>query len=116
MTNRLARVRENIKEVVGIVIETKLKDPRVEMVTITDVDISPDLRHCKIFFSTLGDKKEHDRALEGLTSAAGFIRGELGRSLKMKYTPELEFHFDKSVEHGARISEILRKIKSEQEG
>lgn len=113
MSDRLARVRENIKETVGLLLEQEIKDPRVGFVTITDVDISADLRHCKIFFSTLGGKKQHDRALAGLQSARGFIRSELGKSLRMKYTPEIEFRFDPSVEKGVRIAKILNKIKGE---
>lgn len=111
MSDRLARVRKNIKEAVSMTLELEIKDPRVGFTTITDVDISADLRHCKIFFSTLGGTKEHEQALAGLQSARGFIRGELGKSLRMKYTPEIEFIFDRTVETGARIEQILNDIK-----
>jgi len=111
MSDRLARVRKNIKEAVSMMLELEIKDPRIGFTTITDVDISADLRHCKVFFSTLGEAKEHEQALAGLRSASGFIRGELGKSLRMKYTPEIEFIFDTSVESGARIEEILNEIK-----
>ena len=116
MSDRLARVRENVKETVSMMLEREIKDPRIGFVTITDVDISADLRHCKIFFSSLGGEKQHEKALAGLQSAKGFIRSELGKRLRMKYTPEIEFHFDTSVEQGVRIAEILNKIKKESEG
>ncbi|HEX21168.1 MAG TPA: 30S ribosome-binding factor RbfA [Actinobacteria bacterium] len=111
MSGRLARVKKNIKEAVGMMLELEIKDPRIGFTTITDVDISADLRHCKVFFSTLGEAEDHQRALAGLQSASGFIRGELGKHLRMKYTPEIEFIFDNSVERGARIEEILNNIK-----
>lgn len=112
MSERLARVRENIKETVGMLLERRIKDPRIGLVTVTGVDVSPDLRHCKIFFSTMGGKKRREKAMDGLESARGFIRGELGKTLQMKYTPEVEFVFDDSVEKGARIAEILNKLKT----
>ncbi len=114
MSERLAKVTENVKETVSLLIERKIKDPRIEFVTITGVDISADLRHCKVFFSTLGGKKEHDRALEGLESASGYIRGELGKRLRMKYTPKVRFYFDESVEQGERIDKIINRLKTEE--
>ena len=114
MSERLARVSENIKETVSLLIERKIKDPRVEFVTVTGVDVSADLRHCKVFFSTMGGKMEHDRALVGLESASGYIRGELGKRLRMKYTPRVRFYFDESVEQGQRIDRIINKLKSEE--
>lgn len=115
MSERLARVRKNIKEEVGMMLELEIKDPRIGFVTITDVDISADLRHCKIFFSALGGAKKREKALAGLQSARGFIRGELGKRLQMKYTPDIEFIYDTSVEKGFRIAEILNKIKAEKQ-
>ncbi len=114
MSERLARVTENVKETVSLLIERKIKDPRIELVTITGVDISGDLRHCKVFFSTLGGKAEHDRALEGLESASGYVRRELGKRLRMKYTPGVRFYFDESVEQGERIDKIITRLKAEE--
>ena len=114
MSERLARVTENVKEMISLLIDRKIKDPRVEFVTVTGVEVSADLRHCKVFFSTLGGKKEHDRALVGLESASGYIRGELGKRLRMKYTPAIRFYFDETVEQGERIDRIINRLKAKE--
>ena len=93
----------------------EIKDPRVAdaFVTITAARVSPDLKYCKLYYSSLtGDKKEIGR---GLMSASGFIRSRLAERLNLRITPELSFEADNSIENGARIAEVLRQIKSEDE-
>ena len=83
-----------------------MRDPRVGMVTITAVDVSPDLSHAKVYFTTLS--KEHiDEAREGLQRAAGFLRSQLARRVKLYTTPELRFAYDESVERGDRLSRLI---------
>ena len=84
----------------------ELRDPRVGMVTITAVDVSPDLSHAKVFFTTLS--KEHvDEARRGLQRAAGFLRSQLARRIRLYTTPELRFVYDESVERGDRLSRLI---------
>ncbi len=91
-------------------LERKTKDPRLEMVTITDVVVTPDASRADVYFSTLGGEDALEDAREGLESAAGWLRRELGRQLRLRQTPELVFHVDRSVERGERISSILDEL------
>jgi len=104
---RPQRLAEQIKEEVSLVIAGELEDPRVGLVTVTEARLSPDLRHAKIFVSVRGTKEEIKASLAALKHAAGFIRAQLGPSLTVRYTPELHFVHDDSVETAARIEELL---------
>jgi ribosome-binding factor A len=106
-TARMRRVNEVIREVLGAAISTELKDPRIGFVTVTDVDTSPDLRASRVYVSVLGTEAEREQTLEGLASAHGFLQGKIGDELRMKRTPTLTFHYDESVERGARLSRLL---------
>ncbi len=108
---RLSRVGETVRAEISEMILRDLKDPRIGLVTITDVVMSPDLRQARVYFSRIGTKEESEESLVGLTKAAGFIRRELGRRLKLKFAPELRFLHDDSLETGARISDLLREIE-----
>jgi ribosome-binding factor A len=88
----------------------KIKDPRLEMVTISGVDISPDLKQARVFFSRFGEPADIQRALEGLKSAAGFIKRELGQRLKLRHVPELEFMHDTSYAYGDRIESLIKGL------
>ncbi len=104
---RPQRLAEQIKEEVSLVIAGELEDPRVGLVTVTEAKLSPDLRHAKIFVSVRGTKEEVKASLAALKHASGFIRAQLGPSLTIRYTPELHFVHDDSVETAARIEELL---------
>lgn len=104
---RPQRLAEQIKEEVSLVIAGELEDPRVGLVTVTEAKLSPDLRHAKIFVSVRGTKEEVKASLAALRHASGFIRAQLGPSLTIRYTPELHFVHDDSVETAARIEELL---------
>lgn len=104
---RMRRVNEVIREVLGAAIATDLKDPRIGFVTVTDVDTSPDLRAARVYVSVLGDAHERERTLAGLRSSHGFLQSRINDELRMKRTPTLTFHYDESVERGARISRLL---------
>jgi ribosome-binding factor A len=106
-SSRMRRVNEVIRQVLGDVIATDLKDPRIGFVTVTDVDTSPDLRTARVYVSVLGDEADRENALAGLQSAHGFLQGRIAAELRMKRTPTLTFHYDDSVDRGVRISRLL---------
>ena len=107
-SNRIGRINEVIQKELSDLFRT-LKDPRVQggMVTITHVDTTSDLRYSRIFVSVL-DKEQEKDVLRGLKSAAGYLRRELGAAIRLRYTPELQFVADDSIEYGAHILEMLR--------
>ncbi len=110
VSRRVERVATAIKEEVSTIIQEEVKDPRIGFITVTDVELSEDLRHAKVFISVYGNESEKVKALKGLSSAAGFIRSQMGKRIKLRYTPEIVFKWDRSIERGAHIEELLRKI------
>ena len=114
--HRPGRLKETMKEEISDIIRKEMKDPRIaDMTTITGVEVTKDLRHAKVFASIYGDEKKQQDAIAGLQSAAGFIRTELARRIRLRHTPELTFHLDTSIAHGARISELINQVKSQEE-
>ena len=107
-SNRINRINEEIQKELSSLFRT-LKDPRVQggMVTVTHVDTTSDLRYAKVFVSVL-DKTQEKDVIKGLKSASGYLRRELGAAVKLRYTPELQFVADDSIEYGAHILEMLR--------
>ncbi|PZR65340.1 MAG: 30S ribosome-binding factor RbfA [Solirubrobacterales bacterium] len=110
----MRRVDEAIREVLSEALAAGLKDPRIGFVTVTSVDTSPDLRQARVYVSVLGDERSRDNTLDGLTSAAGFLQRETGRSLRLKRTPTLSFHYDESIDRGMRIGALLAQDDSKQ--
>lgn len=111
-SNRIGRINEEIQRELSDQFR-HLKDPRVSqtgMVSITRVDTTGDLRYARVYISVL-DKAQEKEVLKGLKSASGFLRRELGRTLQLRYTPELQFIGDDSIQHGAHILEVLRKME-----
>ena len=114
--HRPGRLREVMKEEISDILRKELKDPRIgDLTSITSVEVTRDLRHAKVYASILGDDEKQKEAIKGLQSAAGFIRSELGRRVRLRHTPELTFHLDTSIAHGARISELINKVKKDDE-
>ena len=107
--DRMRRVNEALREVLSARIAEGLKDPRVGFVTVTSVDTSPDLRHARVYVSVLGDEVERADTLEGLGSSSGYLQAAIGRQVRMKRTPTLEFVHDSSIDHGFRIAELLER-------
>ena len=107
---RLDRVNQLIKEEVSTLLQRELKDPRLGFVTVTEVEISKDLRQAKVFVSVLGDEKQWQASLAALQSARGFVRNWLRQHLDLRITPELVFHPDRSMEHAARIQALLKDL------
>lgn len=114
MYKRSEKVGEAIHEIVSGLLLKGIKDPRIGFVTVTAVKMSDDLHSAKIFFSVIGTEEERKATEKGLNSAAGFIRHEIGKSLRMKYIPEIFFRYDESVETGNRIETILKQIHEEE--
>ena len=111
--NRSDRIRQQIKrELSEIIQRNELKDDRIGgLISITDVEVSGDLRSVKVFFSVYGEESQKVGTLAALEEATGFLRGELCRRLGTKFAPELVFKLDNSLERGQRITELLDKIK-----
>src|SRR4051812_18193610 len=105
--DRLRRVNEAVREVLSARIAEGLNDPRIGSVTLTSVDTSPDLRHARVYVSVLGDEEQRAETMAGLASAHGLLQQAIGRELRMKRTPTLEFVFDESIDRGMRITELL---------
>lgn len=103
---RAQRVSRQLLRELALLVRDEVKDPRVGLVTLTDAELSPDLAHAKVFFTTLGPQGV-DTALEGLRHAAPFLRSLLGRRLKLRTTPELHFTVDTSIEAGVRLSRLI---------
>jgi len=112
-SRRPEQVAETLRQVVADAITRELRDPRVGFVTLTGVLVSPDLSHARLMVTVPGDQAEKDRALEGLQSAAGFLRSRAARALTTRTVPELHFELDRGLEHAARINELLDEIRRE---
>ncbi|OGC39101.1 ribosome-binding factor A [candidate division WOR-3 bacterium RBG_13_43_14] len=106
---RHQRVASEIARVLSRIIDQELKDPRIGLVTILTVDVSPDLKNANVYFSSFGDKKEIAKLLDG---AKGFIRKGLANEIRIRIIPELRFIIDESYEYGKRIDQLFEKIKS----
>ena len=107
--DRMRRVNEAVREVVSTAIGEELKDPRVGFVTVTAVNTSPDLRHAHVYVSVLGDSATRAASLAGLTSSRGYLQAQVASQLRLKHTPQLDFHYDDSTDRGMRIAELLRE-------
>ena len=107
--SRKDRVSEQIRRELAELIRTELKDPRVGMVSITDVEVTADYAHAKVFFSTLAGKDQLPEVKTGLQRASGFLRRELGKRISIHMTPQLSFVFDQSLERGADLSKLIQE-------
>ena len=112
---RPQRVAEQIKQETAKIIRDELKDPRLGFVTVTTVNVSNDLRHVKIYVSVLGDSQSKEQSMAALNNATGFVRRELGKKVKLRYTPEVIFRFDDSIEHGVKIHRLLNEMQGKEE-
>jgi ribosome-binding factor A len=99
---------ETVREVIARILVEQSADPRLHLVTVTGVDMSPDLRHANVYVTTTGDEARRREMLDGLDSAKGRIRTMLGQAIRMRYVPELHFRIDPAVDEAARISNALR--------
>ena len=114
MTRRTERLNDLLREEISQVLHHQVRDPRLAgLLSITHVDISPDMRYARVFVSILGSDEEKGKALQGLGRAQGFFRRELARRLNLRRTPLLSFHLDDSIEKGARVLELMGKVEKE---
>ena len=110
MSQRTDRVDELLRQEIGVLLAKELADPRIGFVTITDVETAPDLRHAKVWVSVIGGKADQKETLRALQHSMGFIRHELGRTLRIKRIPDLHVHLDDSMERGTRLLHMLQEL------
>lgn len=112
MTRRTERINELLREELSDLLRRQVKDPRLGgLVTVTEVEVSVDLRHARVFVSVMGSDEEREDAFRGLEAARPFLRRELGRRLSMRRTPELSFRRDDSLERGARLLALIEEAR-----
>ena len=112
---RSDRVSGQIQKVLSEILLKKIKDPRLENASITDVKMSRDLRIARIYFVASGNKKSMEDAVEGFKSALGYVKRTLARQLGLRYMPELKFFYDESFDYGSQIDKVLKAVKADNE-
>lgn len=110
-SHRPERVAELVRQTVAEFLTGEVRDPRIGFVTVTGVEVSPDLSHAKVRVSVMGDDEARSKSLEGLASAARYLRAQLAKGLPLRVTPDLHFELDKGLEHAQRIDRVLKELK-----
>ena len=113
---RLERVNQLIKEEISMLLQRELKDPRLGFVTVTEVDVTTDLKHAKVYVSVLGSEEQWASSFQALQSARGFVWNWLRRHLGLRATPEIAFRPDRSMEHAAHIQSLLAELRGKPDG
>ena len=114
-SQRLARIEGEMQRVLSTLVSREVRDPRVGNVTVTSVNVAPDLSTACVFFVPFGDKHAPGEVVEGLNRAAGFLRGEVGRALALRHAPRLEFVYDQQIEHADKLTRLIDgAVKSDQ--
>ena len=108
---RQRRVGDQLQKEISDLLLREVKDPRIGFVTLTGVEVSGDLRHAKVFYTVLGEQEQKDHTQKALDKASSFVRRELGKRLRLRVTPELQFRYDTSLEYGNRIDSMLKELK-----
>src|SRR5215475_3884589 len=109
-SRRLLKAAQAIREVVSMAILAELKDPRIRDVTVTHVEVSPDMRHAKVHVSVMGSETEQNLSLRGLQSAAGFLQSKIAQQIETRYTPRLMFVLDQGVKKSIEMARILKQV------
>ncbi len=112
---RSEKVADLIQKEISQMLVKSVKDPRIGFVTITRVTVSEDCRFAKVYFSVAGTLEERENSLKGLESAKGYVRKELGRRIRLRYTPEIMFQFDPSIEYSIHMEELIQSIHQQKE-
>ncbi len=112
-SHRAERVGESIRQSVAAFLTSNVRDPRIGFVTVTGVAVTPDLSHARIRVSVMGTDEEKTRTLEGLASAARFLRAQLARELRLRTSPDLRFELDRGLEHAQQIERMLKELKED---
>jgi ribosome-binding factor A len=114
-TQRLARIEGEMQRVLSTLVSREVRDPRVGNVTLTSVNVAPDLSTARVFFVPFGNQHPPEQVGEGLNRAAGFLRGEVGRALALRHAPKLEFIYDQQIEHADKLTQLIdRAVKSDE--
>lgn len=111
---RPRRVAEQVRRELAELLQLELKDPRVGLVTLTDVEVTPDYAHAKVYFTLLDEKHPLDETVAGLNRAAGYLRSQLAQRLRLRVTPQLHFVFDSSVERGFQLSQLIEEAVAQE--
>jgi ribosome-binding factor A len=111
MTRRQIQVGDEIKQIVSVLLQRELKDPRIGFVTVTGVQVTQDLKYARIHVSVMGSPEEQRATMDALTSARGFIRREIASRMEIRYVPEIQFRLDKGVEYSDQIARLLNELK-----
>jgi len=114
LPKRSEHLEKSLIREINNIIYRKINDPRIKFVTITKVKVSSDLKYADIFVTVFNDKKQQRKALEGLKNATKFIRGELGKDLKMRYVPNIKFVIDKDLKHQYKLLKMITEINDQQ--
>ncbi len=109
-SRRVLKAAQAIREVVSMAIITDLKDPRISDVTVTFVEVSPDLRQAKVNVSVMGEEKKQNLCLRGLQNSAGYLQQKVGKRIDTRYTPRIEFVLDKGIQHSLIVTKILDEV------
>lgn len=110
---RIQQISEEVRRSLSDIVQMKLKDPRIpDIISISHVDVTNDLSFAKVYVSTLGSDKQREEAVEGLNSAKGFLKKELGRSVKLRAMPELIFVEDDSIERGIKMAKLINEVNN----
>jgi ribosome-binding factor A len=112
-SRRSQRVADLVRQELSLLVLTEAHDPELHKVTITDVEMPSDLQSARVYFSVLGGDLERRSAMDALDRAAGYLRREVGRRCALRYAPELHFFFDRSIERGARVEELLSQVRTD---
>lgn len=114
--SRLEKVQEELRHQISLIVQQELKDPRIGFVTITRVEVTPDLKTAKVYFTRLGPKESFEDTVNGLNRSAGFVRKLIGERMRIKFTPQINFIYDDSLKRQDRIDEIIDKIHKQKGG
>ena len=114
MTRRTERVNNLIRQEISQLLWRQVNDPRLaSFISVTRVSTSPDLKHAKVFVSSMGDETSKSEILQGFTAASGFLRRELAERLTLRHIPQLSFHFDDSIQRGAEVIRLIEQVASD---
>jgi ribosome-binding factor A len=112
--HRPERVAEMVQHLLGELFARGMRDPRIGLVTITGVKMSPDLREARVYWTVHGDPDQRKHTAKGLENARGFLRREIGIELKLRVTPDLHFTYDEAIDRGERIEQLIRQVHDEE--
>ena len=111
--SRIEKVNEMMKREISVMLLQELRDPRLMFVTVTDVEVSRDLQHARVFYSVLGNEQKLAEVEDALHKAKGYVRRFIGQRITLRYTPEIDFVYDKTVQYSDRIEQTLQDIKNQ---